>query len=90
MWATIKKLVKDLLTENDGLSYCPIRCFAAAISVPGILLFVIGYSVQIYKGQFDGQQMAIAFSTIMAGFAASGLGIAAKATTDKSVDSSNN
>lgn len=82
MIATIKKLLKDLLTENDGTSYCPVRVFAVGLSVPALLLFVTGFTLKIINGHFDGQEMALAFSTMMAGFAAAGAGVAVKAMTD--------
>lgn len=77
------KIIKDLVTENDGVSYCPIRVFAFGISVPAVLIFVIGYIMQLSHGHFDGQGFAAAFATMCGGFAAFGVSVAAKAFTDK-------
>jgi len=81
----MKKFLKDLLTENDGISYCPVRVFAFFISIPAILLFTGGFGLQIYQGHFDGQVFSTAFATMSAGFMAFGVSVAAKALTDKPV-----
>jgi hypothetical protein len=82
MLATIKKFIKDLLTENDGFSYCPIRVFAFALSVPAVILFTVGCALQIYHGHFSVQDMATAFATLSGGFAAFGGSVTLKALTD--------
>lgn len=83
MFTTIKKLIKDLVTENDGVSYCPIRVFAFGLSIPTVILFITGAGLQLSHGHLDLQSLATAFATMSAGFAAFGASVALKATTDK-------
>jgi uncharacterized protein YebE (UPF0316 family) len=75
---TIKSLIFSLISENDGKSLCPIRLFAAAISVPAILFFVIGYSILMYHGHFDLQSMANTFAVLTGGYAALGVSVGLK------------
>jgi hypothetical protein len=82
MLHTIKKLIKDLITENDGSSYCPIRVFAFVLSFPAVIIFLAGYTIQLIHGHFDGQGFSTAFATMTAGFAAFGASVAMKAFTD--------
>ncbi|MDF2435469.1 MAG: hypothetical protein JWP44_5100 [Mucilaginibacter sp.] len=82
MLMTLRKLLKDVLTENDGQSYCPVRVFAAALSTPTVILFVTGFSRAIYQDHFNGLDLATAFSTMCAGFAALGAGVAVKSFSD--------
>lgn len=83
MWATIKKVVKDCLTENDGVSYCPVRCFGAALSIPSIAIFLVAGAKMAFQPAFPLHDFAMSFSMMMGvictGF---GVGIAAKAFTD--------
>jgi uncharacterized membrane protein len=79
---SIKQFLKDLITENDGVSFCPVRILSMGLSVPTVVMFVAGYAASIYQGHFDGQNMALAFTTLCGGFAAIGAGVAAKAFTD--------
>lgn len=79
---SIKQFIKDLITENDGVSYCPVRILSMSLSVPTIALFLVGYAASIYQGHFDGQNLALAFTTLCGGFAAIGGGVAVKALTD--------
>jgi hypothetical protein len=83
----IKKLISDVLTENDGKSFCPVRVFAAGLSTPAILFFIVDCVGQLYHGHLDLQTMATAFATMTGGFAALGIGVAAKAITDTKADS---
>lgn len=82
-----KKFINDILTENDGKSYCPIRVFSAGISTPAVLFFITDCGMQLYQGHLDLQTMATAFSTMCAGFAGLGAGVAVKAFTDTKPDS---
>jgi len=81
---SIKQLIKDMITENDGVSFCPVRILSMGLSVPTVLMFIAGYAASIFQGHFDGQNMALAFTTLCGGFAAIGAGVAAKALTDTS------
>jgi hypothetical protein len=82
---TLRKFIKDLLTENDGQSYCPVRVFAFFLSLPAVTLFTVGYTLQILHGHFDGQGFSTSFATMTAGFMAFGISVAAKAFTDKPI-----
>lgn len=74
----ILSLLKSLITEQDGVSLCPIRVFAVALSVPAVLFFIIGCVLQIKQGHFDIQAMSTAFATLTAGYAALGASVALK------------
>lgn len=78
-----KKLIKDLVTENDGESYCPVRVFSAALSFPSIAMFFGGCVQQLWAGHLDLTSLATSFTTMAGGFAAFGAGVAVKAFTDK-------
>jgi hypothetical protein len=82
MWQTLKKLVHDCLTENDGISYCPVRLFGCGLAMGGIPTYLIGGIVAIHTGHFEFQAFSIGFATMMGGLGALGLGVAAKAFTD--------
>jgi hypothetical protein len=75
---SIKTLIKGLITENDGTSICPIRLFAAIISVPAIIFFIVDGVIQIYTGHIDMQGMSTAFATLTAGYASLGVSVALK------------
>ena len=73
----MSNLVKDILTEDNGTSYC----FARVASSIGIISYLIDASFIIYKsGGIDLVQFATGFGIILA---ASGAAIAAKAATQK-------
>lgn len=83
MFASISKLIKDCLTENNGTSYCPFRVAGAALSTTGIPTFIAGGVVSIYKtGSLDYITFAGGFSAMLAGLAVLAGGIAMKAKTD--------
>jgi hypothetical protein len=90
MSVNFKQVLKDILTENDGQSYCPVRVFSFALSTPAIMLFLFGYGKQIYTGHFNGLDMATAFSTMCAGFAALGAGVAVKSFSDNKAEPKGN
>ena len=84
MFATISKLVKDCLTENDGASYCPFRVSGSALSALGIPTYMAGGIMSIYKtGTLDYITFATGFGAMMTGLAVLAGGIALKAKTDK-------
>jgi hypothetical protein len=83
VWATIKKVVKDCLTENDGKSYCPVRCFGAAFSIPSIGIFILAGGRMAFQPAFPLHDFAMSFSIMMGAICAGfGVGIAVKAFTD--------
>lgn len=83
MFASISKLIKDCLTENDGKSYCPFRVSGASLSALGIPTFVAGGVMSIIKtGTLDYITFATGFGAMMTGLAVLAGGIALKARTD--------
>lgn len=66
---TIIKIMKDILTEKDGVSFCPVSFLALAGAAAMIGEF-------IYKGSVDFQGLGI-------GLAAIGAAKAAKSATEK-------
>lgn len=83
--STIKRILKDCLTENDGKSFCPVRCCGMSLSIPTILIFLYaGARLAIVGDQpFPFHDFAVSFTVIAGGISAVlGLGVAAKAFTD--------
>lgn len=81
---SLVKLIKDCLTENDGVSYCPFRVAGAALSASGIPTYIGGGIVSIYKtGALDYVTFGTGFGAMMAGLAALAGGVAFKARTDR-------
>ena len=80
---TVKKVLKDLLTENDGQSFCPIRVFAFGLSTPTVLIFIAGSLQKLIEHQLNLQDLSTAFSTLCAGFAGLGAAVSIKAFTDR-------
>lgn len=69
MWAAIKKLLKDCMTEQDGRTYCPFRIAGAGLTSTSIPTF-IGLSVwSVVKGgqHFSATDFSIAFGGMMTG-----------------------
>ncbi len=90
MWQTVKRMVKDCLTENDGKSYCPVRCVGTAFSLPSIAVFLTAGCRMAFQPNFPLHDFALSFSIMMGGIAGGlGLGIAAKALTDNQAQSQN-
>jgi hypothetical protein len=75
---SIGSVLFSLVSENDSKSLCPIRLFAAMISIPAVLFFTIGFGIQICQGHFDLQSMATAFTTLTGGYTALGISVAMK------------
>lgn len=83
MFAGLKKLLRDCLTENDGASFCPFRVSGFALSSTAIPTFIGGTLWDIYKtGHFDSMVFAGAFSTMLGGLTILATGVAIKARTD--------
>jgi hypothetical protein len=89
-WITIKKIVKDCLTENDGKSYCPVRCFGAAFTVPSIAIFIVAGGRMALQPKFPLHDFAMSFSIMIAAICGGfGIGITAKAFTDSNAQPQN-
>jgi hypothetical protein len=84
-WQTIKKLIKDCLTENDGQSFCPIRCFGAALTIPSVIIFIAAAARVVFSSGFSSfpfHDFSTSFSIIIGGIGVWSAGITAKAFTD--------
>ena len=81
-WETLKKMVHDCVTENDGQSYCPVRILGDSLSLLSIPIFICGAVIALINGKFDPVAFAKAFAILMSGLGALGLGVAVKAFTD--------
>lgn len=83
MLRTIRKIVKDLHTENDGSSYDPVRIAGSTLLIPGIPVFfwgVIYNTLQQHRFDFGGFSMGIAgIASVILSLAA---GVSIKARTD--------
>ena len=80
---TLKKVVKDCCTENDGVSFCPFRLMGFITASVGIPIFfggTIWYSA--LSKTFDCFHFAQAFTTFMGGIALLATAVAIKAVTD--------
>lgn len=82
MFSKLASMLKSMITEKDGVSLCPVRVLSMGLSVPTVIMFVAGYAMAILHGSFDGQNMALAFTTLCGGFAAIGGGVAVKTLTE--------
>lgn len=81
----MKKLLHDILTENDGKSYCIGRVMLAAAMATGLPTLCGGALYSIYSSpghHFDMQSFGIAFAAILAGLSTSVVSIAMKQKTD--------
>jgi hypothetical protein len=83
MWAELKKLLKDCLTENGNKTYCMFRVAGAFHAVTGVSTFVGGavYTI-VHSHAFDMQSFGIAFGAMMSGCALLAGGVAMKARTE--------
>lgn len=84
MWAFLKKLCNDCLTENDGKSFDPFRVGGAALTLPSIGVFLWGAVVStLHDGHMDFIGFAAGFGGIAAGMTALAAGVSVKARTDQ-------
>lgn len=89
MLSTLKKILKDCLTENDGKSFCPVRCCGVALTIPTIITYIgAGARLAIFGAEpFPFHDFAMSFTVIAGGISAVlGIGVAAKAFTDKDAE----
>lgn len=77
------KLLRDILTENDGKTYCPVRIFGAGLAGSGVPTFIWGAVAQVQAHAFHLVPFAQAFGVMMLGIGALGGGVAVKALTDR-------
>jgi hypothetical protein len=83
VWQTLKKIIHDCLTENDATSYDPIRVGGFVLSLGAIPTYIFGGIRAAIEGHFDFTSFGTGFAAICGGIAVVGVGIAAKAFTDK-------
>jgi hypothetical protein len=85
MWAALKKLVKDCLTENNGESYDVIRVVTALVGASGLPTF-IGLSIYSVVASTDHHfpmtEFGAAFGLILSGLCAAAIGVGQKQKTD--------
>jgi glycerol-3-phosphate acyltransferase PlsY len=82
----MRKFFMDLLTENDGKSFCPMRVYGAMLCVPATLALVVAgvwlmVTHQLRVMEFA-QAVGLMGGTLMTVF---GAGVTLKALTDKPV-----
>ena len=75
----LTKLIKDCLTETDGVSYCPIR----VMGVPSALALVATYSITaIHAATVDLQAFGVGGAALLGGIASLGASLGYKAKTE--------
>lgn len=82
MWQTLKKLIKDCLTENDGKSYCAFRVSGCALTLSGVPTFIALSIFAVLSNpehHFDMVAFGTAFGFMMSGLALLAGGVAFKA-----------
>ena len=58
------KFIKDILTENDNITYC----FSRVASFTGVLSYISAASFMLYHGSsFSLSEYATGFATLLAG-----------------------
>lgn len=83
MWAELKKLVKDCLTENNGTSYCMFRVCGAALVAMGLPAFVSAAVVSIVKTHtLDYVAFGTGFAAMMGSLGILATGVAIKQRSD--------
>ncbi|MEX3764445.1 hypothetical protein [Paraburkholderia phenoliruptrix] len=82
MFDTIKRVLKDCTTENDGSSYCPFRVTGLALAGGGIPTFIGAGIWAAYQGHFDFVAFGTGFAAMLGGLGVLAGGIALKAKTD--------
>ncbi len=86
LFTEIKKLIHDVLTENDGQSYCIGRVIIAFLATSGFPTFLGCALYSVYANpehHFDQQSFGIAFGAILAGLSTAVISIGQKQKTDK-------
>lgn len=80
----MKKFIYDLMTENDGKSFCPLRVYGALLCIPAVLALVLAGGWLMLTGRLRVMEFAQAV-TVMAGALMTifGVGVTVKAMTDK-------
>jgi len=82
MFDTIKRVLKDCTTENNGSSYCPFRVTGLALASGGIPTFVGAGALAAWHGHFDFVAFGTGFAAMLGGLGVLAGGIALKARTD--------
>jgi hypothetical protein len=86
MWATLKKLVKDCITENDGQSYDVIRVIVMLVGASGFPTFL---GLAIYsviaspEHRFAMTEFGAAMCAILVGLCTAAIGVGQKQKTDQ-------
>jgi hypothetical protein len=80
----MSKLIKDILTENNGESYDIARVAIALVVIFGIPLLIWGsvYHTLHPEHPFDAQGVGIALGSLLAGICAATISIGQKQKTD--------
>jgi hypothetical protein len=92
MWAELKKLVKDCITEIDGQTYCPFRVGGVALTSVSLPTFIALAVFSVWKDpahHFDMIAFGTAFGAMMTGIALLTGGVAIKARGELKGDSGN-
>lgn len=87
MFNTIKKVIHDCLTENDGKSYDVTRVIVALVGGSGFPTFLGCTVYSVYSSpdhHFDMQSFGIAMCAMLTGLCAAAIGIGQKQKTDVS------
>lgn len=82
MFSILKKLISDCLTENDGMSYCPVRVAGFSLAMTSIPTFIFCAVMAGLHGHFDFMGFGTAFAAMMGGLGVLAGGVALKAKTD--------
>lgn len=83
MFETIKRVVKDCVTENNGTSYCPFRVSGFGFAAGGCPTFLACALWTTFKtGHCDYMAFGAGFASMMGGLALLAAGVAMKARTD--------
>jgi uncharacterized transporter YbjL len=82
----MKKFINDLLTENDGKSFCPLRVYGALLCVPAMFAMTAAGMWLMIHGKLTLMEFAQAIG-VMSGTLTGvfGVGVTVKALTDKPV-----
>lgn len=80
----MNKIVKDIFTENDGVSYCPLRVIGGLLVIPSICIVLASGVVHLHDGTMkliDFVQAVGAMAGVVS--VVFGAAVAIKAMTDK-------